>query len=100
MALKLNLCLGLQTKPLAGAARNAPYLCKLEECGLTFHQQQQLYGHIRNNHGKNIRFYCSICQESQVGLAFTEIRTHLIADHGAKVVTVMMTEICLPRYAA
>jgi len=69
----------------AGSASNAPYLCKLEECGLTFHQQQQLYGHIRNNHGKNIRFYCSICQNAQVGLTFTEIRAHLVSDHGAKV---------------
>jgi len=69
----------------AGSAANAPYLCKLEECGLTFHQQQQLYGHIRNNHGKNIRFYCSICQNAQVGLTFTEIRAHLVSDHGAKV---------------
>jgi len=69
----------------AGGAANAPYLCKLEECGLTFHQQQQLYGHIRNNHGKNIRFYCSICQNAQVGLTFTEIRAHLVSDHGAKV---------------
>lgn len=69
----------------AGGAANAPYLCKLEECGLTFHQQQQLYGHIRNNHGKNIRFYCSMCQNAQVGLTFTEIRAHLVSDHGAKV---------------